>query len=199
MRTWDPASRTWGDPVTVSRAHDPRDLSRDGMPSVVETAPGHLLCVFESVDVEPPFKGVLRRVTSNDGGRTWSWTGAERPVVWRPPDRDFNALAPWMIRLSSGALLCVFVTDEDRPEPDTPSTGRLDQDVKAVYSRDGGETWSCCAQTVAAEPRCYLPGIVELTSRERRGQVLVQYASRNRLKIRFGRCHQPFTECIGNR
>lgn len=186
VRTWDGARNSWVRPVTVSRARDPRHLSRDGMCSVVETAPGRLLCVFESVDVVPPFRGVLRRVTSDDGGLTWSWAREDRPVVWRPADHTYNALAPWTIRLSSGTLLCVFVTDEDRPVPDVPSTSRLDEDVKAVYSHDDGKTWSPRPQTIAADHPCYLPGVVELKRGPRRGQVLLQYTSRRVPSIRYG-------------
>jgi len=175
MKTWNPATERWTSPTTVSRAHNPSHLSRDGMCTVVETAPGKLLCVFESVDVEAPFHGVLRSSTSEDNGQTWSWHQRERPIVWRPEKRPFSALAPWTIRLSSGPLLCVFVTDEDRKVPDVPATGQLHMDVKAVYSYDRGETWSKLAQTVAAEHPNYLPGVVEITRGPRKGQVLLQY------------------------
>lgn len=186
VRTWDPAREEWTSPTIVSRAHNRAHLSRDGMCTVVETSPGKLLCVFESVDVRFPHKGVLRSVTSEDGGATWSWQHEERPIIWRPADRTYNALAPWTIRLSSGALACVFVTDEDRATPDTPATGRLNQDVKAIYSFDDGKTWSKRPQMVADEHPCYLPGIVELRHGSHAGRVVVQYHSRWRWRVKFG-------------
>jgi hypothetical protein len=181
MRQWNATMGEWGERITVSRAHDSQHLSRDGMCSVVETAPGHLLCVFESVDTSQPHKGVLRSVSSSDAGATWSWQNTERPIVWRPADHLYNALAPWMIQLSSGPLLCVFVTDEDRATPDTPSTGKLDEDMKAIYSYNGGSMWSARPQLLAKHP-AYLPGVVELRQRnaaatETTATVLLQYQS----------------------
>src|SRR5262249_52889688 len=73
MRTWNPASRIWENPVVVSRAHDPKDLSRDGMGTVVALSRNRLLCALESVQTTPPHAGVIRYVTSDDGGSTWSW------------------------------------------------------------------------------------------------------------------------------
>jgi hypothetical protein len=70
MQTWDTNAQQWLNPVTVSRAHAPRRLSRDGMASVVELPSGRLLCVLESVQTSPPHPNCLRLVTSDDGGRT---------------------------------------------------------------------------------------------------------------------------------
>ena len=49
METWNPSANVWTNPVTVARAVQSTNLSRDGMVSVVETSPGQLLAVFESV------------------------------------------------------------------------------------------------------------------------------------------------------
>lgn len=68
MKAWDDAAGAWGSPVVVSRARDPRHLSRDGMPSVVELPDGELLCALESVATERPHPNVIRLVRSDDGG-----------------------------------------------------------------------------------------------------------------------------------
>ncbi|HSV73852.1 MAG TPA: sialidase family protein [Chthonomonadales bacterium] len=164
MRTWDPRDRAWVRPVTVSRAHRPEHLSRDGMATVIEVARGHLLCVFESVQTFAPHANVVRWVESRDGGRSWSWERTERGVVYEPRDRRFMALAPWVARMPSGALICVFVTDEDRATPDRSGTPPpyLNMDAKLVVSRDGGRTWSAPVTFYAETHRAYMPGIVPL-------------------------------------
>ena len=172
MRRWDDARREWVDPVTVSRAHDAAHLSRDGMPSVVELGrsgrPGRLLAVFESVQVRRPHANVVRFVTSDDGGRTWSWSRRERGVVYAPPrDGDYMALAPWVVRLRDGTLLCVFCTDEDRDRPDVSGTppARMNLDIKYVTSHDDGRTWSRPARLVyGGSHRNYLPGAIQLSA-----------------------------------
>ncbi len=174
VKTWDPAVKQWTKPVTVSRAHDPKDLSRDGMPTVVELSKNHLLCAFETVQVNPPNRGVLMTVTSDDGGKTWSWQKAERHLLYQPKDINFNALAPWMIELSDGRLLCVFTTDEDRKEPGVAATGVLSQDLKYVISRNKGCTWSAPLLIDGNYP-CYFPGVCELKQGKRKGSLLVQY------------------------
>jgi hypothetical protein len=178
-RTWDAGRKAWGEARTVSRAHDARDLSRDGMPSVVELEAGRLLVVCESVQVRPPHANVVRFVTSEDGGRTWSWERAERGVVYAPEKKGFMALSPWVIRLADGRLWCVFCTDEDRERADvsgTPPRG-LNMDVKSVTSEDGGRTWETRAATVyAGGHRNYMPGAVQLSVGERKGAILVQFA-----------------------
>lgn len=177
MKTWNPKSEEWVNPVTVSRAHDPKHLSRDGMCSVVEIARDKLLCALETVQVTPPNRGVLRTVTSGDGGKTWSWQKEERHLLYQPKDTNYNALAPWITQLSNGSLLCVFTTDEDRKEPGVPATGRLDQDVKCMLSRDRGRTWAGPFPVNADYP-CYFPGVCELLHGKQKGFVLVQYSGR---------------------
>lgn len=183
MHTWNPRAQRWEEPVTVSRAHNPIHLSRDGMPSVVELANGRLLCVLESVQTFPPHAGVIRCVDSSDGGRTWSWRREERRVVYQPRDTRFMALAPWVVKLWEDSLLCVFITDEDRPNPDKPGTPppQLNMDVKCVWSVDGGRTWSQSAQTVYAEThKCYMPGVGVLKQTSREAEVLVLFLETRR-------------------
>ncbi len=180
MRAWDPKSGSWVNPVTVSRAHNPEHLSRDGMCSVVELSKGRLLCAFETVQTYPPHRGVLMYVTSDDGGKTWSWRKQERGLLYQPPNPDYNALASWMIKLSTGDLLCVFTTDEDREKPGVAATAVMDQSLKYIISRDGGKTWSKAAIVDPDHP-IYFPGVCELKHGTEKGSVLVQYSGRTRL------------------
>ena len=163
---------TMGGPVTVSRAHEPQHLSRDGMASVVELPSGRLLCALESVHTDPPHANCLRLVTSDDGGRTWSWRRQERQMLFQASKRDPLAVSPWVARLASGALLCVFATDEDQPSSSPPGTHprRMRTDVKYVFSLDQGRSWSGPAQTLFPDThRCYAPGVLLL----RDGSLLV--------------------------
>jgi len=176
MHTWNPKTRRWENPVTVSRAHNPAHLSRDGMPSVVQLRDGRLVCVLESVQTFPPHAGVIRWVESRDGGRTWSWRNRERGVVYEPRNTRFMALAPWVTTLWDDTLLCVFITDEDRAEPDKPGTPapQLNMDVKCVWSTDRGRTWSRPAQTVYNDThKCYMPGVGVLRSGAKEAEILV--------------------------
>ena len=161
MKTWNPRTSRWGSMVTVSRTRRRDHLARDGMCSVVELPNGRLICAMESCTARPPFTGLTGIVTSDDGGKTWSWTKGERPILYQPKKRRFNALAPWITRLSNGKLICVFVTDEGRSKPDKISTGRRDQDLKFVLSSNGGRTWSKRATLLERHP-IYLPGVTEL-------------------------------------
>jgi hypothetical protein len=183
MHTWNPKTQQWQNPVTVSRAHHPVHLSRDGMPSVVELSNERLLCVLESVQTFPPHAGVIRCVESRDGGRTWSWTREERRVVYQPRDTRFMALAPWVTKVLGDHLLCVFVTDEDRVAPDKPGTPppSLNMDVKYVWSADGGKTWSQPAETVYAEThKCYMPGVGVLKQDHQKAEILVLFLETQR-------------------
>jgi hypothetical protein len=180
MKTWDPAARAWADPVTVSRAFDRRHLSRDGMCTVVETAPPRLVCAFESVQTAPPHAGLLRFVTSGDGGATWSWSAHERAVLYQPADTRFNALAPWMVRLPDGTLLCVFTTDEDRPVPGVASRGRLYQDLKFVTGEPEGEVWSAHATPIDSDYPNLFPGLCLATGPQARPTLVLQYLNAQR-------------------
>lgn len=155
----------WVRPTVVSRAHNPKHLSRDGMAVVVETAPGRLFCALESVQVRPPHAGLLRRVTSADGGRTWSWSRSEREVLYEPRDTRFHAFAPWLVATSTG-LVCVFATNEDRAQPGISGTPahRLNLDIKSIGSGDQGRTWSSPEVIYGGTHRNYLPSAVGLRS-----------------------------------
>lgn len=183
MKTWNPAARQWQRPVTVSRAYDPRHLSRDGMPSVVELPGGRLVCTVESCAVTPPYANLIRMVTSDDGGKTWSWQKEERPVVYQTAKKDFLAVAPWLARLTDGTLVCVFATDEDRETPHRPGTPppKLNTDVKCVLSTDDGQTWSKPASTVDSNShQDYMPGVVELRHGGGKNTVLCVWADTRR-------------------
>jgi len=170
MKTWDAEQGAWVWPIIVSRASG-NELSRDGMPSVVELHGGRLLATVESVQTRGPHANLIRSVVSDDGGATWSW--AERQTVYQPRD-DFMALAPWTIRTHSGLLICVFCTDEDREQPDVSGTPprQLNMDVKYVVSRDHGKTWSPPKTVYDEQHRNYLPGIIELAGE---GGLLLQW------------------------
>lgn len=164
LRTWDPDSGTWVRPVTVSRARDPSHLSRDGMPAVVDLPDGRLLCVLESVDVRPPHCGVVLAVTSDDGGKTWSWRERERGLVYQPADRRFGAFCPWIVRVAESRIVCVFGLNEGRDQPRAPGTPPADLglDVACVESTDAGRTWSPPAILYAGTHRNALPGVFSL-------------------------------------
>jgi hypothetical protein len=116
MKTLDPKRKGWGEAVTVSRAHDRTRLSRDGMPSVLQVGRTRLLCAFESVQTKPPHAGLVRTVTSEDGGKTWSWLRREREVLYEPKNTRYHAFAPSLTKLPNGELLALIATNEDRPE-----------------------------------------------------------------------------------
>jgi hypothetical protein len=172
MKTWDTNAQQWVNPVTVSRAHKRRHLSRDGMASVVELPSSRLLCVLESVQTAPPHANCIRFVTSDDGGRNWSWQRQERRVLFQASKPNHLAVSPWVTRLPGGPLICVFATDEDQPSPSKSGTHPwyLKTDVKCVSSLDQGREWSGAAQTIfAGTHHCYVPGALPL----RDGSLLV--------------------------
>ena len=165
MKTWDAQAQQWVNPVTVSRAHERQHLSRDGMASVVELPSGQLLCVLESVQTDPPHANCIRLVSSEDGGRTWSWQYEERRILFQPSKPDHLAVSPWVTRLPGGRLLCVFATDEDQPSSSRPGTLArfLKTDVKHVVSPDQGRTCSRTSHTLFAETHhTYATGVLPL-------------------------------------
>lgn len=167
MKTWEPETRRWIEPVTVSRAHNPNHLSRDGMPTVVELPSGRLLCAYESVQVSPPHANCVRKVISDDGGRSWTWNESARETLFAPKN-DHLAVSPWMVPLGDEKLICVFATDEDRAEPSVAGAPAHEfrMDIKYVVSLDAGKTWSSRSRTVFDEThRSYIPGILSLGDR----------------------------------
>jgi hypothetical protein len=166
MKALTSSSRSWRRATTVARAMDSRHLSRDGMSSVIEVRGGKLLCAFESVQVQPPFAGLIRFVTSSDEGRTWSWQATDRPVLYEPKDRRYHAFSPCLLKLSENEIMATFATNEDRPEPGISGTvpQSLGLDIKYVSSTDGGKTWLKQASEVYyGSHRNYLPGLVRLS------------------------------------
>lgn len=164
MKTFDAAAGKWGDETTVSRAPDPKGLSRDGMATVVETNPGKLLCVLESVSTHAPVVGNVRSVTSSDDGQTWSWRDGRRPVVYEAPI-PYHAFSPWLVQDGKGAILCLFATDEGNgtPMPAGTPADRLKLDIKLLVSSDAGGTWSKLPLLVyAGSHHNYLPSVVPL-------------------------------------
>jgi hypothetical protein len=165
MKTWHPNARRWQEPLTVSRAHARDHLSRDGMASVVELPSGRLLCAFESVQTYPPHANCIRMVTSDDGGRTWSWQREERRILFQSSRANHLSISPWLARLPGGELICVFATDEDSPKPGKSGTParRLDLDLKYVLSKANGRTWPREARMICAGThRTYVPGVLSL-------------------------------------
>jgi len=158
-RFWEGSA--WGAPVTLSRAAEPTQLSRDGMGTVV-TVGKRLLCALESVDTTAPHPNCLRLVGSTDGGHTWT----PRQLLYQPQKPRYMALAPCLVRLSDKTLVCTFCTDEDRNTPDRSGTPppQLNMDIKAIVSHDGGTTWSAPCLLAAGGHRNYLPGLVPLSS-----------------------------------
>lgn len=173
-KSWHPQRQVWGRAVVVSRAEG-RLLARDGMASVVELESGRLLAALESVQTDKPHANLIRFVTSDDGGATWSWPDNGRGVLFEPADRRHMAVSPWLAQGPDGMLVCVFATDEDRAGPDPPGTPpvRLNMDIKCVLSRDGGQTWTRQAQPVFTNShRAYAPGAAVLQD----GSLLVTFA-----------------------
>lgn len=173
-KTWHPQHQAWERPVVVSRAEG-RMLSRDGMASVVELKSGRLLAALESTQTEKPHANLIRFVTSDDGGATWSWQTNGRGVLFEPADRRHMAVAPWLTQSPDGMLICVFATDEDRVEPDKPGTppNQFHMDIKCVLSCDGGQSWTQQAQPVFTNShRCYAPGAAVL---QQDGSLLVTF------------------------
>lgn len=164
MKTWDDEAGAWVNPVTVSRAHNPSHLSREGMPSIVELPSGRLICAFETVQPKPPHANVICTTTSDDGGKNWSWKREERRPLFPSPDgQDHLSVSPWLTRLSTGELFCVFATDEDRDVPGISGTPppQLNMDIKYAVSTDDGQTWSRSAQVISGDShRTYMPGVI---------------------------------------
>lgn len=154
MKAWQ--GGRWSSSVVVAR--EPVGLSRDGMATVAQTAPGRLLCVVEAVRAEPPHAGVLRGFSSSDGGRTWG-----TPAVVYSPKEPFHAFAPSLARVGK-TLVLAFATNEDRAEtlPTGNPPDKLRLDIKSIVSDDGGRSWSSSSLAFGGTHRSYLPCLVSL-------------------------------------
>lgn len=175
-KTWDAKQNAWTMPVTVSRAHDPAHLSRDGMMTVIEPRLGELLCVFESVDVKRPHANVILSVRSDDNGATWSWRTRERDDVFRA-STDHLSISPWTLRLPDGRLSCVFCTDADRDRAGVSGAPphKLSMSVKYLLSDDGGRTWRGPWTIVPSATRTYLPGVVARSAADGTIEIVIGY------------------------
>ena len=158
MKTYDPATQKWAQEVTVSRAPNPLELSRDGMATVVETEPNRLICVLESVSTTRPVVGDVREVTSDDGGKTWSWKYGRRPVVYQAKG-PYHSFSPWIALAPDQTIYCLFATDEDNgsPQPAGTPANRVRLDIKLLSSHDGGSTWDQPQLLYAGTHHNYLP------------------------------------------
>lgn len=181
MKTYNPKTGRWANAVTVSRASG-NLLSRDGMCSVAEVS-GRLVCICEGVQEYQPHRGCLWITDSPDGGRTWS---SPHRKLWEPANPDFNALAPWAVRISNGMLFVVFTTDEGRQSPTEASTGTLFQDLKYIVSRDNGASWEGPWIIDDAYP-IFFPGACVVNDKTGEETVVVQYLTKDGLKCRSGR------------
>ncbi|MCM8820499.1 MAG: exo-alpha-sialidase, partial [Candidatus Omnitrophica bacterium] len=85
--------------------------------NILEVSPGNLIALFR-MELRKDW-GYIYQSVSQDNGKTWSI--AKKLPIWGFP--------PHMIRLSSGAILCVY---SHRCEP---------WSVRAILSYDGGITW----------------------------------------------------------
>lgn len=165
---WNPKARTWNEPRTVSRAHNPEHLSRDGMPSVVRLgkAPGSPLgCALETVTTTPEHASQIMFVTSSDNGNHWSWETTERSVIFRSKVSRYSAYCPWLTVLSNGVLACVFTSNDRADSHDAPGTpaGMLHGDVMLSTSQDQGKTWSKAEVVYAGGNRNYMPQLLEVS------------------------------------
>jgi hypothetical protein len=158
MKTFDPATELWADEVTVSRAPNPKELSRDGMATVVEPRSGHLVCALESVSTTAPIVGDIRQVDSDDGGRTWSWQSGRRPAIYQA-NGAFHSFSPWLTQGPGKDIYCLFANDEDNgpSQPAGTPAHRLHLDIKLLVSRDQGASWSQLALLYHGTGHNYLP------------------------------------------
>ena len=163
-REWKPAEGKWSEPAVASRAHDPKHLSRDGMGSLVAFDNRRFMATLESVSTDPTHASVVRLVTSNDGGRTWSWSREERGIVHAALRPGHSAYAPWTTRLPDGSLACVFTSNEAQPVPDAPATPahRLHGDVMVRISSNRGASWGETTLAYRGGGRNYMPQLISL-------------------------------------
>ena len=173
MRTWDEAEQAWIDPVVVSRTKSSAQLAHDGQGTVVEVSLGVLVAAIESVHTDPPRKGCVRILFSEDYGKNWSWQTEDRRILYAPEDKNYSSLCPWLMRMDDGILLCAFMTDEDRPTPDEVNTGVLNQSIKYVLSYDNGETFT---EPYMLDPSFFMwgPGVIQLQHGTNKGKLLFQ-------------------------
>jgi hypothetical protein len=173
MKQWNAKKMAWGPGITVSRAPNPKELSRDGMATVVEPRPGKLVCTLESVSTTSPVVGNVRVVFSEDEGRSWSWKKGVRPVAYQAAG-PYHSFSPWSLLGPDGSIYCLFATDEDNNEPKRAGTPAhlVRLDIKMLVSKDQGRTWQKQPKPIdATSHRDYLPSGCSIGD----GQALVSW------------------------
>lgn len=159
---------TWQGLVTAARSHADSKLSRAGMASVVELPSGEMLCAYEAVQTDGLSRGEIHLVRSWDGGQTWSWKTAQEERIVIP--KHGHAFCPWLTRLPSGALVCLYANNEAQAHPAELGTPAhlLNLDIACTSSRDGGHTWKADPKPVyEGGHRSYMPSATTLTGPDR--------------------------------
>ncbi|WP_432797455.1 sialidase family protein [Poriferisphaera sp. WC338] len=162
MRTWNPTKKAWVKPVTVARTPNPKNLSRDGMPSITEWPSGRMMAVFEAVDPNPPHANLIAATFSTNGGKTWNWKKRRTIIHGGAPSKHLS-ISPWTARFGN-TVVCVFATDEDRPSPGVSGTPvhKLSMDLKYAYTTNRGKTWSDVKTLYNQSGNIYKPSIAIL-------------------------------------
>ncbi|MBT4098998.1 MAG: exo-alpha-sialidase [Gemmatimonadetes bacterium] len=112
----DDGGNNWSGPNVIARGN-PRTRSYQE-PSLMELAPGHLLCMMRVHD--PTALGIFWRCESQDAGQTWS----------RPTSTGIlSGACPRLLTLRDGRLLLTYGR---RSEP---------YGIYATCSEDGGNSW----------------------------------------------------------
>jgi len=109
---------SWGDPATV--AYDPLGHFEFQEPSLLYLPSGKMICMIRVHQrAEQEYGDYLYQCDSYDMGKTWS--APKKTSIWGHP--------PHLLRLQSGALLCVY------------GYLRLPYGIRACLSHDEGESW----------------------------------------------------------
>ena len=114
------------------------------IPFTLEVTPGQFLCVYRRGTAFYSPDGVLAKVRSMDGGKTWQEEGVVRDP--RQDERPYSYSAPTVTKLSDGSLVIVAMR-RDHSDPTklavNPKTGSF-MPVQTLLFRspDAGRTWS---------------------------------------------------------
>lgn len=153
MRTTGDGGQTWSGPTVVAGSGV---TARDGMPGVAAVSTGAfngIVLIYET-GVNGQF--VVHSQMSSDSGATWT----PRALVYSPGG-SFNAGAPQIIALPSGALVASFMTDEGTAVSNWPNNAAM----KVVLSQgisNNAVTWG--AKATISPPSTYWPGLLTLSN-----------------------------------